>query len=83
MAANTSRWWARLRARAEQLVTVAAVALAATWSVAQTRLDGPRHRDHGSESVQTAVLVAIGLALAVALGAAITAVVHKYQAQIH
>jgi hypothetical protein len=38
--------------------------------------------DSGSETTEKAVLVAIGLALAVALGAVITAVVQKYQAKI-
>ncbi|WP_461152627.1 hypothetical protein [Saccharopolyspora tripterygii] len=39
--------------------------------------------DRGSESTEKAVLTAIALAAALGLGAAITAVVQKYQAQIH
>lgn len=39
--------------------------------------------DEGSETTEKAVLTAIGLAVAVGLGAAITAVVNKYQGQIH
>ncbi|WP_263249581.1 hypothetical protein [Saccharopolyspora rosea] len=39
--------------------------------------------DTGSETTEKAVLTAIGLAVAVGLGAAITAVVNKYQGQIH
>ncbi|QGK70296.1 hypothetical protein GIY23_12865 [Allosaccharopolyspora coralli] len=39
--------------------------------------------DEGSETTEKAVLTAIGLAVAVGLGAAITGVVNKYQGQIH
>ncbi|MCA1192879.1 hypothetical protein [Saccharopolyspora sp. 6V] len=42
-----------------------------------------RFDDTGSETTEKAVLTAIGLAVAVGLGAAITAVVNKYQGQIH
>ena len=39
--------------------------------------------EEGSETTEKAVITAIALGLAVGLGAAITAVVHKYQGQIH
>ncbi len=43
-----------------------------------------RHRlDEGSETVEKAVLTAIGLGMALGLAAAIAGVVHKYQGQIH
>lgn len=55
-----------------------------------TALDRLAHRaaqlrteDTGSETTEKAVLTAIGLAVAVGLGAAITAVVNKYQGQLH
>ncbi|MCA1229548.1 hypothetical protein [Saccharopolyspora sp. 6M] len=48
-----------------------------------TRAHRIRFDDEGSETTEKAVLTAIGLAVAVGLGAAITAVVNKYQGQIH
>lgn len=39
--------------------------------------------DEGSETTEWAVRTAIGLGLALGLGAAITALTHKYQAQLH
>lgn len=48
-----------------------------------TRAGHIRFDDEGSETTEKAVLTAIGLAVAVGLGAAITAVVTKYQGQIH
>lgn len=39
--------------------------------------------ENGSETTEKAILTAIALGLAVGLGAAITAVVHRYQGQIH
>lgn len=39
--------------------------------------------EEGSETTEKAVITAITLGLAVGLGAAITAVVRKYQGQIH
>ncbi|TDD41381.1 hypothetical protein [Saccharopolyspora elongata] len=50
---------------------------------AQQRWGHARFDDTGSESTEKAVLTAIGLAAALGLGAAITAVVQKYQGQIH
>lgn len=45
---------------------------------------GGRHRrDEGSETIEKAVLTAIGLGIALGLAAAIAGVVHKYQGQIH
>lgn len=65
------------------------LALAAT-TVTVWLTVGPRlpHRsraevEQGSETTEKAVITAIALGLAVGLGAAITAVVHKYQGQIH
>lgn len=48
----------------------------------------PWHRsrtdtEQGSETTEKAVITAIALGLAVALGATISGVVHKYQGQIH
>ena len=39
--------------------------------------------DEGSETTEKAVLTAVVLGLALGLGAAIAAVVHRYQGQIH
>ncbi|MEV5542043.1 hypothetical protein AB0L13_34945 [Saccharopolyspora shandongensis] len=50
---------------------------------ARQRGEHARFDDTGSESTEKAVLTAIGLAAALGLGAAITAVVQKYQGQIH
>ena len=44
---------------------------------------GKHRRDEGSETIEKAVLTAIGLGIALGLAAAITGVVHKYQGQIH
>ena len=44
---------------------------------------GRHHRDEGSETIEKAVLTAIGLGIALGLAAAIAGVVHKYQGQIH
>ncbi len=44
---------------------------------------GKHHRDEGSETIEKAVLTAIGLGIALGLAAAIAGVVHKYQGQIH
>ena len=45
---------------------------------------GGRHRhDEGSETIEKAVLTAIGLGIALGLAATIAGVVHKYQGQIH
>jgi Flp pilus assembly pilin Flp len=57
--------------------------LLAAWDAAQHRLrqlraDGER----GATVVEYAIITAIALGLAVGLGAAITAVVHKYQGKI-
>lgn len=76
----------RLRAAQRQftqlvlIVTGLALSLA-TYTV--TRWDRVRGSgDRGSESVEKAVLVAIGLAVAIGLGFAIKAAVEKYQGQI-
>ena len=44
---------------------------------------GRHRRDEGSETIEKAVLTAIGLGVALGLAAAIAGVVHKYQGQIH
>ena len=44
---------------------------------------GRHRRDEGSETIEKAVLTAIGLGIALGLAAAIAGVVHKYQGQIH
>lgn len=49
---------------------------------AESRWQQLRFDDEGSETTEKAVLTAIGLAVALGLGAAITAVVNKYQGQI-
>ncbi|MGW1680089.1 hypothetical protein [Saccharopolyspora sp. NPDC002376] len=49
----------------------------------QQRWRQARFDDTGSESTEKAVITAISLAAALGLGAAITAVVQKYQGQIH
>ncbi|MGI8311673.1 hypothetical protein [Saccharopolyspora sp. ASAGF58] len=65
-----------------------AVMLVTAWIViagqaVQDRWMRARFDDRGSESTEKAVLTAIALAAALGLGAAITAVVSKYQGQIH
>ncbi|MGC7093962.1 hypothetical protein ACPZ19_04800 [Amycolatopsis lurida] len=61
-------------------LTVVALSLAHT---AETRWERARASgDRGSESVEKAVLVAIGLAIAIGLGFAIRAAVQNYQNQI-
>ncbi|MEV4731904.1 hypothetical protein [Saccharopolyspora sp. NPDC049426] len=71
--------------RTQVTVTVVLVAAwLATSTTALTRfVERVRFDDRGSESTEKAVLTAIALAAALGLGAAITAVVQKYQAQIH
>jgi hypothetical protein len=65
------------------------VALAMTVAIAWLTTDPCRsgraraEAEEGSETTEKAVITAIALGLAVGLGAAITAVVHKYQGQIH
>ena len=57
--------------------------LLALWDAAQHRLR--QHRDDGERGatiVEYAIITAIALGLAIGLGAAITAVVHKYQGKI-
>ncbi|ASR36606.1 hypothetical protein BAY61_18160 [Prauserella marina] len=65
-----------------KLLVLASVAMALAAQVetrwARVRAAG----DRGSESVEKAVLVAIGLAVVIGLGAAIRAVVQKYQGQL-
>lgn len=52
-------------------------------TTAETRWERARASgDRGSESVEKAVLVAIGLAVAIGLGFAIRAAVQNYQGQI-
>ncbi|KAA5825505.1 hypothetical protein F1721_32920 [Saccharopolyspora hirsuta] len=51
-------------------------------AVVQQRWEQARFDDTGSESTEKAVITAISLAAALGLGAAITAVVQKYQGQI-
>ena len=70
--------------------TYAQLAVAATtvtvWLATGCPTVGHRSRaevEEGSETTEKAVITAISLGVAVALGAAITAVVRKYQAQIH
>lgn len=67
-------------ARAVLLVLV--WALVTTRLCLQTRWNNLSFDDRGSETTEKAVLTAIGLGLALGLGAAITAVVTKYQGQI-
>ena len=64
---------------------VLTLVLATTTALDHLRSRARRIRfdDEGSETTEKAVLTAIGLAVAVGLGAAITAVVNKYQGQIH
>lgn len=83
MPKTVGRIHARVRWRYGQLVGVLtglAVALVTTvenrW--ARVRASG----DRGSESVEKAVLVAIGLAVVLGLAFAIRAVVQKYQGQL-
>ena len=45
--------------------------------------NGRHHRDEGSETIEKAVLTAIGLGIALGLAAAIAGVVQKYQGKIH
>lgn len=67
---------------ARLLLTLATMALVLT-NTGQFRRAWARARDdRGSESVEKAVLVAIGLGAAVGLAFVIRAVVQKYQAQI-
>jgi Flp pilus assembly pilin Flp len=57
--------------------------LQACWQAARQRLARLREQgERGASVVEYAIIAAIGLGLAIGLGAAITAVVHKYQGQI-
>ncbi|RKT86407.1 hypothetical protein SAMN05421805_10648 [Saccharopolyspora antimicrobica] len=49
----------------------------------QQRWEQARFDDTGSESTEKAVIAAMSLAAALGLGGAITALVLKYQAQLH
>ncbi|MEV4644932.1 hypothetical protein [Saccharopolyspora sp. NPDC049357] len=71
--------------RAQVTVTVMLVAawLASNATALARLVERIRLDDRGSESTEKAVLTAIALAAALGLGTAITAVVQKYQAQIH
>lgn len=52
------------------------------WVTARAQVIRARS-DRGSETVEKAILAAVGLGLATGLGFAITALVHKYQNQIN
>jgi len=80
------------RERLTQLTRLITIGLTGLWLALETHdllrslhahLHRTRRDDTGSESTEKAVLTAIALGVAVGLGAAITAVVHKYQGQIH
>ncbi|WP_134666119.1 MULTISPECIES: hypothetical protein [unclassified Amycolatopsis] len=69
--------------RPAQLVLVFTGLVLALASTAQDRWARVRASgDRGSESVEKAVLVAIGLAVVIGLAFAIRAVVQKYQGQL-
>ncbi|MEV0704868.1 hypothetical protein AB0I53_44095 [Saccharopolyspora sp. NPDC050389] len=75
-------------ARLRHHTTTAGMLLLAIWVALAGHLTRDRERaarfdDEGSESTEKAVLTAIGLTIALGLGAAITAVVSKYQGQLH
>lgn len=79
MRAHTSLFLRRTRAQLALAATTVAV-----WLATDPNLSRRTRRDEdGSETTEKAVITAIALGLAVGLGAAITAVVHKYQGQIH
>lgn len=70
--------------RTNEQIALAAISVA-VWIATGPNL-AQRSRtevEEGSETTEKAVITAIALGLAVGLGAAITAVVHKYQGQIH
>ncbi|GAA4869955.1 hypothetical protein [Saccharopolyspora cebuensis] len=73
----------RITAALGHLVLRLVLAVTRFLDWAQRRARRLRFDDEGSETTEKAVLTAIGLAVAVGLGAAITAVVNKYQGQIH
>jgi len=57
--------------------------LLALWDAARSRLRQLRAEgERGATIVEYAIITAIGLGLAIGLGAAVTAVVHKYQNKI-
>ncbi|SDY01186.1 hypothetical protein SAMN05216215_1018132 [Saccharopolyspora shandongensis] len=72
-----------LRRNATTALLVLSVWITLASESVQQRGEHARFDDTGSESTEKAVLTAIGLAAALGLGAAITAVVQKYQGQIH
>ncbi len=55
----------------------------ALWLYTSPQHAGKHRNDEGSETIEKAVLTAIGLGIALGLAAAIAGVVHKYQGQIH
>lgn len=69
--------------RSAQIVLVLTGLVLALTNTAQDRWARARASgDRGSESVEKAVLVAIGLAVVIGLAFAIRAVVQKYQGQL-
>lgn len=74
---------ATVTARALEALLDLCPLLLACWQAGRQRLTRLREQsDRGASVVEYAIIAAIGLGLAVGLGAAITAVVHKYQGQI-
>lgn len=75
----------RLFARRTYHQLAVATTVVAAWLVTSPQLSQRTRAEveEGSETTEKAVITAIALGLAVGLGAAITAVVHKYQGQIH
>lgn len=70
--------------RTHAQLTLAAITLTVWLSTGPRLLQRSRAEvEEGSETTEKAVITAIALGLAVGLGAAITAVVRKYQGQIH
>ncbi|WP_338600513.1 hypothetical protein [Saccharopolyspora sp. SCSIO 74807] len=74
---------ARLTHAAWYLVLPLVWALADTVTCARDRARRLAVDDRGSETVEKAVITALVLGLALGLAGVITAVVHKYQGQIH
>ena len=68
--------------RSYEQIALAAMSVA-LWLATGPSLAHRSRAEEGSETTEKAVITAIALGLAVGLGAAITAVVHKYQGQIH
>ncbi|PKW18761.1 hypothetical protein [Saccharopolyspora spinosa] len=73
---------ARTRHQVTTTVLLLGIWIAIAGQAVQDRWMRARFDDRGSESTEKAVLTAIALAAALGLGAAITAVVSKYQGQI-